>query len=126
MVIHETGPASYGWNTVKNSNSNTMFDIVRQNPAATHTPFESWIQRDLAVRLFQASGLDFEAARAAGGQILPDLTHAVCGKSGYSYAAGMSHDYAPALQSARCATRAWSCLAIPSVSNTCTHAYPCR
>ena len=65
MVIHETGPASYGWNTVKNSNTNTMFDIVRDKPAATHTPFESWIQRDLAVRLFQASGLDFEAARAA-------------------------------------------------------------
>ncbi|MEO8547064.1 MAG: M28 family metallopeptidase, partial [Sphingomicrobium sp.] len=65
MVIHEIGPASYGWATVKNSNTNTMFDIVRANPAATHTPFESWIQRDLAVRLFQASGLDFEAARAA-------------------------------------------------------------
>ena len=65
MVIHETAPASYGWATVKNSNTNTMFDIVRANPAATHTPFESWIQRDLAVRLFQASGLDFEAARAA-------------------------------------------------------------
>ena len=65
MVIHETAPASYGWPTVKNSNTNTMFDIVRDNPAAEHTPFESWIQRDLAVKLFQASGLDFEAARAA-------------------------------------------------------------
>ena len=65
MVVHETDPASYGWATVKNSNTNTMFDIVRANPAAEHTPFESWIQRDLAVRLFQASGLDFEAARAA-------------------------------------------------------------
>ena len=65
MVIHETAPASYGWDTVKNSNTNTMFDIVRANPAAEHTPFESWIQRDLAVQLFQASGLDFEAARAA-------------------------------------------------------------
>jgi Zn-dependent M28 family amino/carboxypeptidase len=65
MVIHETAPASYGWATVKNSNTNTMFDIVRADPAATHTPFESWIQRDLAVRLVQASGLDFEAARAA-------------------------------------------------------------
>jgi Zn-dependent M28 family amino/carboxypeptidase len=65
MVVHETEPASYGWATVKNSNTNTMFDIVRANPAAEHTPFESWIQRDLAVRLFQASGLDFETARAA-------------------------------------------------------------
>ncbi|MEP6635044.1 MAG: peptidase M20, partial [Luteimonas sp.] len=29
LVIHETDPASYGWATVKNSNTNTMFDIVR-------------------------------------------------------------------------------------------------
>jgi Zn-dependent M28 family amino/carboxypeptidase len=33
LVIHETGPASYGWNTVKNSNTNTQFDIVRKDPA---------------------------------------------------------------------------------------------
>ena len=45
LIVHETDPASYGWNTVKNSNTNTQFDIVRQNPAATHTLFESWIQR---------------------------------------------------------------------------------
>jgi Zn-dependent M28 family amino/carboxypeptidase len=65
MVVHETEPASYGWATVKNSNTNTMFDIVRQNPAAEHTPFESWIQRDTAVELFRAAGLDFEQAKQA-------------------------------------------------------------
>ena len=65
LVIHETGPASYGWNTVKNSNTNTMFDIVRENPAAEHPLLEGWIQRDLAQRLFTASGLDFEAMKAA-------------------------------------------------------------
>ena len=65
MVIHESEPASYGWATVKNSNTNTMFDIVRDSPAAQHTAFESWIQRDLAVKLFQQSGLDFEQAKAA-------------------------------------------------------------
>ena len=32
MIVHETDPASYGWNTVKNCNTNTQFDIVRQNP----------------------------------------------------------------------------------------------
>ena len=31
-IIHETEPASYGWATVKNSNTNTMFDIVRADP----------------------------------------------------------------------------------------------
>ena len=45
LIVHETDPASYGWNTVKNSNTNTQFDIVRQDPAAEHTGFESWIQR---------------------------------------------------------------------------------
>jgi Zn-dependent M28 family amino/carboxypeptidase len=65
LVVHETEPASYGWNTVKNSNINTQFDIVRQNPAATHTLFESWIQRPLAVQIFAASGLNFDQAKAA-------------------------------------------------------------
>ena len=65
MIVHETDPASYGWATVKNSNTNTQFDIVRQNPTATHTPFETWIQRDVAVRLFKNAGLDFEAAKQA-------------------------------------------------------------
>ena len=63
MVVHETGPASYGWNTVKNSNDNVQFDIVRDHPAAAHTPLETRIQRDLAVDLFKASGLDFDAQK---------------------------------------------------------------
>jgi len=65
LIVHESAPASYGWATVKNSNTNTMFDIVRKDPAASHVPMEGWIQRDLAVDLFKRSGLDFDAAKAA-------------------------------------------------------------
>ena len=65
LIVHETDPASYGWNTVKNSNTNTMFDIVRQNPAADHPLFESWIQRPLAEKIFAASGLNFDQAKTA-------------------------------------------------------------
>jgi Zn-dependent M28 family amino/carboxypeptidase len=65
LIVHETDPASYGWNTVKNSNTNAQFDIVRKDPAATHTVFESWIQRPLAERIFAASGLNFDQAKAA-------------------------------------------------------------
>jgi len=43
LIVHETAPASYGWATVKNSNTNTMFDIVRSNPAAVHPLLEGWI-----------------------------------------------------------------------------------
>jgi Zn-dependent M28 family amino/carboxypeptidase len=65
LIVHETAPASYGWPTVKNSNTNVQFDIVRDQPKASHTSFETWIQRDLAVKLFADSGLDFEAAKKA-------------------------------------------------------------
>ncbi len=65
MIVHETAPASYGWDTVRNSFGATNFDIVRANPAAEHTGFESWIQRDVAVQLFRSAGIDFEAARQA-------------------------------------------------------------
>jgi Zn-dependent M28 family amino/carboxypeptidase len=60
LIVHETEPASYGWATVKNSNTNTMFDVVRANPAEVHPPLEGWIQRDTAVSLFRQAGLDFE------------------------------------------------------------------
>jgi Zn-dependent M28 family amino/carboxypeptidase len=63
MVIHETAPASYGWNTVKNSNTNEIFDIIRKNPASVHAPLEAWVQRDAAVDLFKKAGLDFEQAK---------------------------------------------------------------
>ena len=60
LIVHETAPASYGWATVKNSNTNTMFDIVRADPGAVHPLVEGWMTRDLAVSLFRAAGLDFE------------------------------------------------------------------
>jgi Zn-dependent M28 family amino/carboxypeptidase len=63
LVIHETAPASYGWATVKNSNINTMFDIVRDHPASVHPQLEGWIQRDLALDMFKHAGLDFEALK---------------------------------------------------------------
>ena len=63
LIVHETAPASYGWPTVKNSNTNVMFDIVRKEPAKAHAPIEAWIQRDFAVSLFRQAGLDFEALK---------------------------------------------------------------
>ena len=65
ILIHETQPASYGWDVVQNSNTVPQFDIVRKDPAAGHTQFESWIQRPLAVDLFHRSGLDLDQAKVA-------------------------------------------------------------
>jgi Zn-dependent M28 family amino/carboxypeptidase len=65
LIVHETAPASYGWPTVKNSNTNTMFDIVRSNPSEVHPPLEAWIQRDVAVKLLSAAGLNYDALKKA-------------------------------------------------------------
>ena len=63
LIVHETAPASYGWATVKNSNTNTMFDIVRSNPAEVHPLLEAWVQRDDAARLFAGVGQNFDALK---------------------------------------------------------------
>jgi Zn-dependent M28 family amino/carboxypeptidase len=63
LIIHETVPASYGWATVKNSNTNAQFDIVREHPSEAHSKVEGWIQRDLAVKMFKDAGLDFDAMK---------------------------------------------------------------
>lgn len=65
IIVHETAPASYGWATVQNSNTNTMFDIVRADPAATHAPVNGWIQLDKAKAMMKAAGLDFDTLKAA-------------------------------------------------------------
>lgn len=65
LIVHETAPASYGWATVKNSNTNTQFDIVRANPAAAHSPVEAWIQRDVAADIIRRAGADYETLKKA-------------------------------------------------------------
>src|SRR5262245_18586869 len=63
LIVHETAPASYGWATVENSNTNAIFDILRKEPRKSHVDVEAWMQRDVAVSLFKQSGLDFEALK---------------------------------------------------------------
>lgn len=63
LVIHETGPASYGWATVKNSNTNEIFDVIRKDPSTDHAPLEGWVQKDSAAAMLTAAGLDFDTLK---------------------------------------------------------------
>jgi Zn-dependent M28 family amino/carboxypeptidase len=63
LVIHETAPASYGWETVKGSNAASVFDIIRTDPTSAHAPLEGWIQRDAAAGLMKQAGLDFDSLK---------------------------------------------------------------
>ncbi|AVY68284.1 M28 family metallopeptidase [Xanthomonas translucens] len=65
LIVHETAPAAYGWATVKSSGLSPLLDIERSDAQARaqHVPVHGWMQRALAVSLFQRAGLDFEAEK---------------------------------------------------------------
>ena len=66
LIIHKTDLASYGWAVVKNSNaSEKTFLRDDKNPRLKAA---SWIQLDVAKKLFTAAGLDFDAQFAAAGK----------------------------------------------------------
>lgn len=65
IVIHETEPASYGWDVVSGSWSGAQSDLVRGDGGASRVELEGWITRDVAEQLFQTAGLDFEAMKTA-------------------------------------------------------------
>lgn len=57
LVVHETAPASYGWNVVHNSWTNERFHVMEPGgelPAAL--PFQGWISADAADALAKMAG----------------------------------------------------------------------
>ncbi|MEE2566748.1 M28 family metallopeptidase [Hyphobacterium marinum] len=60
IVIHETDPASYGWNVVQNSWSGPQFDLQRPEGAVQFSPVEGWINNDRARELLSAVGYDYD------------------------------------------------------------------
>ena len=63
LIVHETAAASYGWATVVNSNTDAIYDIVRNDPSQAHVQMEGWIQHEVAAALFKQAGLDFDALK---------------------------------------------------------------
>ena len=65
IVIHQTEPASYGWNVVSGSWTGPQLDIVRSDGGANRTQLEGWVSEETARSMFEASGLDFDALTSA-------------------------------------------------------------
>ena len=65
IVIHETEPAAYGWDVVRNSWSGAQSDLVRNDGGAGRTMLEGWVTLDVAKSLFEEAGLDFAALKEA-------------------------------------------------------------
>ncbi len=66
LIIHRTDLASYGWDVVKNSNTSEK-TYLRDDKNA-HLEAASWIQLEVAKRLFAASGMDVAKEMEAAGK----------------------------------------------------------
>ncbi|MBX2804710.1 MAG: M28 family peptidase [Hyphomicrobiales bacterium] len=65
IIVHETAPASYGWDVVANSWSGAQADLVRADGGDNRTLFEAWITEETARSLFAEAGLDFSEMKTA-------------------------------------------------------------
>jgi hypothetical protein len=55
LIVHETGPAGYGWDVVKNSWTGPQFEVGGTSNGPT-AEMQGWIQQDVAEEIFEAAG----------------------------------------------------------------------
>ena len=61
LIIHQTAPASYGWDVVRNSWSGVQYGIGIET-GAPKLEAEGWIQLDVAREIFELAGYDLDEA----------------------------------------------------------------
>jgi Zn-dependent M28 family amino/carboxypeptidase len=65
LIIHETEPAAYPWEVVKNSWSGPKFNLTSEDNYLSRCAFEGWMTLETAQKLFKEAGLNFEETKAA-------------------------------------------------------------
>jgi Zn-dependent M28 family amino/carboxypeptidase len=65
IIVHETVPAAYGWEVVRNSNSGEKSWLAAENGNANMVPVQGWITLDTTKKLFADAGLDYAQLKAA-------------------------------------------------------------
>lgn len=75
IIVHETEPAAYPWNVVRNSWSGERFELDADHRNLNRVPVQGWITLDKAREIFTAAGQDYdqlkEKARHADFQPVP-------------------------------------------------------
>ncbi len=65
IIVHETGPAAYGWQVVRNSNSGNKLWLAAPDKNKSMVPIQGWITLDTTRDLFKRAGLDYDVQKAA-------------------------------------------------------------
>ena len=68
LIVHDTFPASYGWNVVESSWSGPQAYAQREGGGADQTQVNGWVQKPVAEEIARAAGRDFAQLAAAAKQ----------------------------------------------------------
>jgi len=63
FIVHETGPAGYPWEVVRNNGETTKYYPDTKDGNKNRCSFEGWISLESAKSLFEACGYSFEALK---------------------------------------------------------------
>jgi Zn-dependent M28 family amino/carboxypeptidase len=63
IIVHETAPASYGWNVIESSWTGAQYHLPAKEVNEAVVDVEMWISTEKATELFAQSGLDFKQAK---------------------------------------------------------------
>jgi Zn-dependent M28 family amino/carboxypeptidase len=68
LIVHDTAPASYGWNVVDSSWTGAQLYMQSANGGADQTAVNGWLTNDAARRLLASAGQDLDALTRAAQQ----------------------------------------------------------
>jgi Zn-dependent M28 family amino/carboxypeptidase len=68
IIVHDTAPAAYDWNVVRNGWTGPQFYAESADGNAGRTALEGWITKDRARQLMEIAGQDLDALSAAAVQ----------------------------------------------------------
>ena len=72
LIVHETGPAGYGWEVVSGSWSGPQIGLQADNLNSDKNDIEGWLTLDSAETLFAAAGLNYKELKDAAAR--PNFT----------------------------------------------------
>ena len=56
IIIHDTAPAAYGWEVVRNGWAGPQFHLASDNENMDRSPIEGWVRREVAEQMARDSG----------------------------------------------------------------------
>jgi hypothetical protein len=71
LIVHQTGPAAYGWEVVRNGNTGPLLEPDSADGHAGRVAVEGWLTLEATRRLCALAGHDFDALERAASRPSP-------------------------------------------------------